>query len=85
LLRDIATVQTLDSTENVIRADRNLYDDWALRANLNRLYDKKICMPGETAQTVFYLTKANGHEDELPHTAVKLYSGKMYDLYSISP
>lgn len=81
LLIDIEQIQLLVENENVIRADWSLYSDWALRVNLNRWYDKKICMPDEIAETNFYLTKSNEWGDRLPSTALKVYSGKKFDLY----
>lgn len=81
LLTDIERIQALVKSEKVIRTDWSLYSDWALRVNLNRHYDKKICMPDETAPTSFYLTKTNERGDKLPETAAKIYEGKMYDLY----
>jgi 4-amino-4-deoxy-L-arabinose transferase-like glycosyltransferase len=81
LLTDIEKIQALVKSEKVIRTDWSLYSDWALRVNLNRHYDKKICMPDETAPTSFYLTKAKERGDKLPATATRIYEGKMYDLY----
>ncbi len=81
LLKDIERIQALVKSEKVIRTDWSLYSDWALRVNLNRHYDKKICMPDETASTSFYLTKTNERGDKLPETAKRIYEGKMYDLY----
>ncbi len=81
LLTDIEKIQTLVNSEKVIRTDWSLYTDWALRVNLNRHYDKKICMPDEVAPTNFYLTKTNERGDKLPETAKRIYEGKMYDLY----
>ncbi len=81
MLIDIEKIQALVENENVIRADWSLYSDWALRVNLNRHYDKKICMPDEIAETNFYLTKSNEWGDRLPPTAQKIYSGKKFDLY----
>jgi len=81
LLTDIEKIQALVENENVIRADWSFYSDWALRVNLNRHYDKRICMPDEAAETNFYLTKSNEWGDRLPSTALKVYSGKKFDLY----
>ena len=81
LLMDIEKIQALVKDTKVIRTDWSLYSDWALRVNLNRHYDKKICMPDEASPTSFYLTKTNERGDKLPETAVKIYGGKMYDLY----
>ena len=81
LLTDIEKIQALVKDEKVIRADWSLYSDWALRVNLNRHYDKKICMPDEKALTNFYLTKSNKRGDKLREAAVKIYSRRKYDLY----
>jgi len=83
LLSDIEKIQFLVKDEKVICADWSLYGDWALRANMNRLYDKKICMPDEVAETNFYLTQLNGRGDKLSPTAQKIFSGNKFDLYQI--
>ncbi len=83
LLFDIEKIQALVTSENIIRADWSLYSDWALRANLNRFYDKKICMPNEASETKFYLTKSGEWGDRLPSTAHKIYSGKKFDLFQL--
>ncbi len=83
VLTDIEKIQTLTENENVIRADWSLYSDWALRVNLNRYYNKIICMPNETATTGFYITKASERGDKLSETADRIYIGKKYDLYKL--
>lgn len=64
----------------MIFADWALYDNWALRAYLNRLYDKKICMPDEAANTIYYLTASQQRGDNLPDNAIKLFAGNRFDL-----
>ncbi len=85
LLTDIEKIQVLVKDEKVIRADWSLYSDWALRANLNRFFDKKICMPDDVAETKFYLTKSKEFGDKFSVTAQLIYSGKVYDLYQTLP
>lgn len=85
LLTDIENIQPLLKAEKVMRTDWTVYDDWALRANLNRLYDKKICMPNEPSATNFYLTKTKERGEGLPETARKVYTGTRFDLYVINP
>ncbi len=81
LLFDIEQVGKLSKNQKVIRTDWSLYSDWALRANLNRFFDKKICMPDEEAATSYYLTIANQRGEGLPEDALKIYSGRRFDLY----
>lgn len=85
LLTDLEKIDSLAKNEKVLRTDWGLYSDWGLRAYLNRLYDKKICMPGEPAPVAFYLAKANERGDGLPATAQKVYTGKRFDLYALEP
>ena len=84
LMEDIEAIQTRTKNESLIQADWVLYGDWGLKANLNRFYDKKICMPDE-AKTNFYITIFDGQNGGVPANAVKVYSGKMYNLYKLQP
>ncbi len=85
LLTDLEKIDVLTKSETVIRTDWGLYSDWALRAYLNRLYDKKICMPGEPCNTNFYLTKSSERGDGLTETSQKIYTGERFDLYVMRP
>lgn len=85
LLTDLEKIDVLTKGEPVLRTDWGLYSDWALRAYLNRLYDKKICMPGEPCNTNFYLTKSNERGDGLSEMAQKIYTGERFDLYEMRP
>lgn len=82
LLRDLEAIAPLTKSEMIIPTNRNLYTDWALRANLYRHYGKKIAMPGETAPNGYYL--AGMTRDELSATDTPIYQGNTYSLYSVA-
>lgn len=81
LLSDIKKVHSYTPGVKVIYADWALYDHWALRAYLNRLYNKKICMPDENANTTYYLTLRNQRGDKLSGSSIKIFTGQLFDLY----
>lgn len=81
LLNDLKTANQFLKEEKVIRADWHLYDAWAMRGYLLRLYNQKLCMPDEIAETKFYMTKPNEWGDKLPPNSEKIFSGKTFDLY----
>ena len=83
LLTDIESIQYLTKNEKVIRADWKLFDAWAMRAYLNRLYNQKLCMPDESAPAHFYITKQNEWGDKLPENSLRVYAGKTFDLYQL--
>lgn len=83
LLTDIESIQPWVKNEKVIRADWSLFDAWAMRAYLNRLYDQKLCMPDEAAPAGFYMTELNSWGDKLPENSQKVYAGKTFDLYQL--
>jgi 4-amino-4-deoxy-L-arabinose transferase-like glycosyltransferase len=83
LLTDLEKIQPLIKSERVIRADWSLYGEWSLRGYLNRMYDKKICMPDEMVITNFYMTQSNKWGDKLPENSEKIFSGEIFDLYKL--
>lgn len=82
LLKDLDGIQRVaGSKTKVIMADWEVYNEWALRGYLDRYYDKKICMPDDTAFIEFYLTKHGRIEGHVPSNARHVFSGGMMDLY----
>ncbi len=84
LLEDLKTAnEKLPPAETVIRADWSFYGNWVLRGHWLRLYEKKLCMPDETAPAHFYMTEHEKRGGGLPDNAEKIFSGKNIDLYKL--
>ena len=84
MLEDLRAVnEKLPPTETVIRADWSFYGNWVLRGYWLRLYEKKLCMPDETAPAHFYMTEHEKRGGGLPDNAEKIFSGKNIDLYKL--
>lgn len=81
LLTDLEQINSLTPNQPLLPASGNLYTDWPLKANLYRHYHKLITMPGHIAPTGYYLVPTG----EPAANATKIYTGKLYDLYSTQP